>query len=118
VPEAVDGQDQQHLGHDRPAKPLGRGDEGFQARPALFLDDAAENELLRGRAHPAIHRHLRGDEQRQRDEEAHVGLDVVEERDRDTRERGAGQRREGQERNPGQRDREDDRCPVDPERIA
>ena len=81
----VDERDQQHLRRDRVAQAHRRGDGRVELRPRRVRDQAALEELLHHRPHPLVNDQFRHDQQRQRQQQAHVQLHVVEERQLDAR---------------------------------
>ena len=82
----------------------------LEFRQVFGRDDAPLHELRDDRADALMHDQLGGDQDRQRDEETDVRLDVVEERDPDRAARAhARERRQQQQRQPG--DARDDQHP-------
>jgi hypothetical protein len=81
-PHGVDHGDQHDLRDHRIAQAQGTVDGPLEFRHILGGDDAPLDELADDGAQALVHDQLGRDQDRQRDEETHVRLDVVEERDR------------------------------------
>ena len=82
-PDDVDERDQQHLGDHRVAKAHARSDGRVKLRPRRVRDQPAFEKLPHHRAHALMDDQFGQDHQRQRDQQAYMQFDVVEERQPD-----------------------------------
>jgi len=82
-PNDVDERDQQQLRRHRIAQAHRRVDGRVELCPRRVRDQAALHKLLHYRAHSLVDDQFRQDQERQRDQQAHVQLHVVEERQLD-----------------------------------
>jgi hypothetical protein len=82
VAEGVHERDQEHLEDDGVPEPHHRGHDGVEARARLAGDEPPREELSGKRPDSRMDHHLGQDQERHRDQVAHVGFDVIEELDR------------------------------------
>ena len=99
----IDERDHQHLRRDGIAQAHGRRDGRVELRSRRVRDQAARQELPHHGAHPLVDDQFRQDQQRQREQQAHMDVDVVEERQRYAPAPGVPfHDRQEQQRHPGQ----------------
>ena len=78
--DGIDEDDEQHLREHGVAQPDRRSECRVEPGPVCVRDQVAIEKDLRHRTHAAVHDQFGSDQERHRDEKAHVDIDVEQER--------------------------------------